>query len=157
MTTSTSTTPARTVAQITASIVFIRECIDAVDQRLHDLRNEPAKGNDWVVGFTTSSLYLNACGGFDEVVRARLFVSFDAARVCGRMTSNVRGESPSPVRYEVALDRAIEQLEQSHTALCGALHDAYVERTGAASYERHLDDCAERERVLADYRLDQRL
>jgi hypothetical protein len=158
MTTSTaSTTPARTVREINASLVFIRECLDALDQRLHDLRNEPAKGNVWVVGYTTSSLYLNPRGGFDEVLRARLFDAFNAARVAGRMFSNVRGESPSPIRYERALDIAIDQLEGAHTALCGALYDASVELLEAQAYERHLDDAAEAERVLADYRLDQRL
>ena len=152
-----SNVPARTVLEINASLDFIRECLDAIDQRLHDLRNEPSKGNVWVVGYTTSSLYLDPRGALNEVLRARLFDAFNAARVAGRMFSNVRGESPSPVRYEVALDVMIGQMHQAHTAMCGALQDASAELVEAQAYERHLDAQAEQERVLADYRLDQRL
>ena len=55
------------------------------------------------------------------------------------------------------IDAALTEACNRHTTWCGITADLYDNLVEAEAYERHLDAQAEQERVLADYRLDQRL
>ena len=55
------------------------------------------------------------------------------------------------------IDAALNEACNRHTTWCGITADLYDELVEAQAYEDYLDAVAHQERVLADYRLDQRL
>jgi hypothetical protein len=159
MTTSTaSTIPARTVLEIRTSIATFGEVIDRLDARQRDLVNVRVDEDDYVVGFPQYALFYarldcgRSIGGIED---ARVY--HDAGVAARVRVTNGAGEVAQPMSHAYAVDVALKQLNDAHTAMCGVLADLYDELVEAQRYEDHLDDCAERERVLADYRLDQRL
>jgi hypothetical protein len=77
----------------------------------------------------------------------------------GRMLDSVEGIIRS-LRDDFdagSVDVAMTQALDLSTHLCGIHADLYDELVEAQRYEEHLDYVAETERVLAEYRLDQRL
>lgn len=158
MTTSTaSTTPARTVPEIRAAIATCQTILDGFDAHIQDLYNEPAREDDWVVGLPQYGRFLNRKGQLVSVTAAAIYMDASTARAAGTGITNGNGERMTVLRLRAAISVCLEQMLNAHTHVCGTFQDLHAELVEAQAYERHLDDCAEHERVLAGYRLDQRL
>jgi hypothetical protein len=144
MTASTITAPRR-VAAVRASLAFIRDGIDGIDARMQRIRNEPAKGDVYVVGYPQYGLFVLPAskGGLGHVENARLMDAHAAARLT---VTNGSGERAIVSTYEHALATSLAQLEEAHVALCKCLQDLYGELADAMVLEE--------ERMLADERLE---
>jgi hypothetical protein len=158
MNTSTaSTIPARTVLEIRAAIASCQQMLDTCDAFQHDLRNEPARDHDWVVGLPQYGRFLNRKRQLVSVTAAAIYACKYTALAAGAGITNGVGETLRPMLYRDALEAVLQSQLDLHTMLCGCFQDLHAELVVAQAYERHLDDTAEAERVLAEYRLDQRL
>jgi hypothetical protein len=129
----------RDIATIEAAIAGISKMLTDVEKFMNDLRNEPTRVGDFVVGFPQYGRFITRKGELTNALKCGVWSAEDRGHAMGMRVTNGNGEVAVVVGHGRALAMVLTMQQDLHMQLCGHFRDLLQELIDTRAYEADMN------------------